>query len=488
MAWGQAGKLLEVALTMVVAIIVVRALEPKGFGTYALLTNLAGAASVFIPVIGTEALGAVLPRFGDRRQRVWLVGLIALLRLAVIAVIAAVVVSTWNSVGHGLGLGHVSVRVLVVGVLYWIAQDVLNTVAGLYLSEMHIRPVALWRTAGQAFTLVGVSVAAVTGHATVGVVLVVVSLGYAIAAAALAVGVVRTGARAVPRERVRFVLGFTRHVWVIGVVSFALATQVDILLIGALTGSAAEVAFYVAAVGVIGRAQIVFVGGWGSLIIPTLGAALQSRGKVGLARAARLFAELLVLVTLPLNALVLATAYPLVHVLFGASYDRAAHLLVVFTATTALAVPAVSAAAVSALWALDRQQLLARVRIVFAVVNIALAVILIPRHGAMGAVIATGAAAVVSSLVELALALRDGALEYPLAVLLRAAPAAVLAGAVAWAAPDDGLGLAVALVGGLAAYLAALVVLRPLTSEHLEVLGRISPRLAVSPLRLLARA
>lgn len=487
MAWGQAGKVLEVALTTVVAIVVVRALEPKAFGTYALLTNLAGAASVFIPVVGTEALGAVLPRFADRRQRVWVVWLIVLLRLAVIVVVATLVVATWNSIGQTFGLAHVSVRVLAVAVVYWIAQDLLNTVAGLYLSEIDLRPVALWRTAGQALTLVGVLTAVATGHATVGVVLFVVATGYAVAATALAVGLLKTGSQPLAREQVRFVLGFTRHVWIIGVVSFALATQIDVLLIGAFTGSAAEAAFYVAAVGVVGRAQIVFVGGWSSLIIPTLAAALQAHGRAALARAARLFAELLLLVQLPLNALVIATAYPLVNVLFGSSYDRAADLLVVFTLLMALATPAVSPAAVSALWALDRQSVLARVRIAFAALNVVLAVVLIPEYGAMGAVVATGAAMILSAAVDLVLALRNGALEYPLSVLLRTLPAAALAGLAAWAAPDDGPGLVVGVVGGVVVYVAVLAVSRPLTFEHLDVLTRISPRLGSSPLRLFAR-
>lgn len=488
MAWGQFGKLVEVALTMVVAIVVVRALEPKGFGTYALLTNLAGAASVFIPVVGTEALGAVLPRFPAREQRVWLVALITALRLAVILLVGVVVMSAWNAVGHAFGLGHVSLRVLAVGLLYWIAQDVLNTVAGLYLSELHLRPVAIWRAAGQAVALVGVSVAALTDRATVGVVLIIVTTGYAVAATGLIRALVQTGATRVPREQVRFVLGFTRHVWIIGVVSFALATQVDVILIGAFTHVAAEVAYYVAAVGVIGRAQLVFVGGWASLIVPTLGAAFQSGGKAALARAARLFGELLLLVLLPLNALVLATAHPLVRVLFGDSYNRAADLLVVYTAAILIATPAIGAAAVSALWALDRQRLLARVRVVFAAVNIVLAVVLIPRYGAMGAVIATGTASIITSAVELAIALRTGALAYPYAVLLRCAPAAAIAGVVAWLVPDDGLALVLALIGGLGAYVVGLLVLRPLTVEHLELLGRISPRLASSPLRLLARS
>ena len=488
MAWGQFGKLVEVALTTVVAIVVVRTLAPRGFGTYALLTNLAGSASVFIPVVGTEALGAVLPRFADRRQRVWLVGLIVALRLTVILVVAAVVMSAWSYLGNTFGLGYVSLRVLAVGVLYWAAQDLLNTVGGLYLSELNLRPIALWRAGGQAFTLTGVAIAAALGEATVGVVLSIVSAGYALAAFRLGIALVRNGATRVPRERVRFVLGFTPHVWVIGIVSFAQATQIDVLLIGAFTHNVGEVAFYVAAVGVVGRAQLVLVGGWGSLIIPTLGAALQAGGMRALARAARLFGELLLLVMLPLNALVLATAYPLVRALFGASYQRAGDLLVVFAAATVVATPAISSAAVSALWAIDRQRLLARVRVVVAALNVVLAVVLIPRYAGMGAVIATGSAFILSSFVEVVLAQRAGALDYPFAVLFRAAPAAAAGAGVAWLIPGGGVNVALALLAGLATYIGVLAILRPLTAEHVELLGRISPRLTSWPLRLLVRA
>lgn len=487
MAWGQLGKLLEIAITTASAVIVVRTLAPKGFGTYSLLTNLAGAASVFIPVVATESLGAVLPRLVDRGRRIWTVWMLIALRLSVIVVVALVVIALWTTVSSGLGLGHVSVRVLVVAFVYWMSQDILNTVGGLYLSELELRPLTLWRVSGQAVTLVGVLALALTGRIAVGTVLVAAVIGYAASAFGLAAALVRHPVRRPTPEQVRWVLGYTRHTWLIGVLTLTLATQVDVIMIGALTGSVGEAALYVAAVGIVGRAQSLFVSGWSSVIIPTLGAAQRAGGLPGLARAARLFGELWLLVMLPLNALVLGLAVPLVNVLFGADYHRSGELLVVFTLTTIAATVALGPPALGALWALDKQPLVTRVRIVVGIINVGLAVVLIPSFGAMGAVVATGAAAILSSLCELALALRAQAIAYPVAVLARTAPAAALAAVVAWLAPDSTAGLVLGLVGGFTVCVGALLVLRPLRREHLDLLAAIDPRLPATALRRLAR-
>lgn len=488
MAWGQLGKVFELALTTAIAVIAVRVLRPQGFGTYTLLTYLAGAASIFIPVAGIEALSAVLPRFAARRQRLWLAALVTCLRLAVIGAVALVLAPLWGSVAETFGLGHVPLRVLLLAVGYWAALDLLNSVAGVYLSELELRPVTLWKTVGLSVTLAGLVALGYDGHTSVGPVLVVVGGGYAIAAAGLVTRLRKAGRPERPAaEDVRFVLGFTRTIWPVGIVSFAVATQIGVLLTGALTGSVAQVAFYATAVGVVGRAQILLLSGWSSLMIPSLGAAHRHSGLEGVRRASRLFMELWLVVALPMNALILAVSVPLVRILFGETYASAGGLVAWFSAASVAVALAGGPIGVSALWALDRQGLLLRVRVVVGAASVALAVVLIDRYAALGAVISAGAAALMTALAEYWLAWRAHAVSYPFGVAARVAGAAGAAGVLAAVVSRGGtatLVLGVAL--GTAVYFVLLWVLKPFGPEHVELAGRISPRLT-RPLSLFAR-
>lgn len=489
MAWGQLGKVLELGLTTAIAVIAVRVLRPSGFGTYTLLTYLAGAASIFIPVAGIEALSAVLPRVADRRQRLWLAALVTCLRLAVIGAVALALAPLWGSVKETFGLGHVPLRVMLVAVGYWAALDLLNSIAGVYLSELELRPVTLWKTVGLSVTLAGLIALGYDGRTSVGLVLVVVGGGYAIAAAGLVVRLRASGRpERPPTEQVRFVLGFTRTIWPVGIVSFAVATQLGVLLTGALTGNVGEVAFYATAVGVVGRAQILLLSGWSSLMIPSLGAAHRQAGLEGVRRASRLFMELWLVVALPMNALILAVAGPLVRLLFGQSYAPAGGLVVWFSVASIAATLAGGPVGVSALWVLDRQGLLLRVRVVVAVLNVGLAVVLIDRYEALGAVLAVGVAGLMTALVEYWLAWRAHAVSYPFGVAVRVTAAACVAGAVAAVVSRDAAAtLVLGVVLGTAVYLVLLWLLKPFGAEHVELLGRLSPRLARSPLRAFAR-
>src|SRR6266511_798757 len=188
MVWGQAGKVLEIVLTTAIAVIAVRALKPQGFGLYSLLTNLAGTASVMIPVVTVESLGAVLPRFASARARLYLFAAVALVRLVVIVVVSAVMVSLWSVVRADLGLGPVPVKDLVAAAGYWIAQDLSASVAAYYQTSLDFRRVTLWRTAGNIVTLAGLSAVVVLDFVSVGSTLVIVTAGYLTGLAGLALG------------------------------------------------------------------------------------------------------------------------------------------------------------------------------------------------------------------------------------------------------------------------------------------------------------
>jgi O-antigen/teichoic acid export membrane protein len=490
MVWGQIARMLDVALTLGIAVVVVRSLNPNAFGLYSLLTYLAGSALVFVPVVTTEALGAVLPRFSDLRDRFSLALLVGALRVAAVLLVAVIVLPLWTHLRGAIGLHAISPRVFLVAVGYWLALEIMNTIAGYYLTEFDLRPVALWKSVGQGLTLAALAALAVGGHTAVGTVLLAVGAGYMTTAVVLTtLRLRRTGRpRRQPVERVRLIWSFTRASWLVGVVTFALTVQIDVLLIGALTDDPGHVAQYVASVGVIGRAQVLLLSGWSSVILPALGEA-RMRGMAEMARVWRLFAELWLFISLPLTAIFLVIGPPLVTGLFGDSY-RPAGGLVVWTAAFSLVANVLgSNLGLSALWALDRQSTVARVKIASTIVTIPLSLVLIYYEQALGAIIATGVTAVFAAALELLLARRTGAVEYPRRFAVKIGAATALAtGVAALVRPDSLAGVAVACAVAATVYIGVAFAMRPFREEDFALLERISPRIATSFLRRLAGA
>jgi O-antigen/teichoic acid export membrane protein len=492
MVWGQVSKSLEALLTLAIAVAAVRALNPNAFGLYSLLTYIAGSASVLIPVVVVEAAGAVLPRVREARQRVSIFVVVAATRLVVIIVTTLATLPLWDLVRPLFGLDAISHRVFIVAAVYWAAQDVLNSVAGFYLVQLDLRPVALWRPVGQLVTLVAIIGVAATEDrwsSSVGEVLAAVAAGFLVTLGGL-VWSLRAYGRpiAADPEELRAVLRLARTTWLIGVITFALATQIDVLLIGALTGLPQQVAFYVASVGILVRAQSVVLAGWLSPAIPALSRALIDGGRAGFSRAWELFAKLWLFVALPINVLLIAVGDPLLVSLFGDAYRPAGGLVVWAAAFNVALALAGGTLGTSALWALDRHGAVTVVKSATALANLALAVPLILEYRALGAVIATGIAVAVDAAVETVLAARYGGVVYPWSFAARVVAASAVVAVPAAVVRPGGI-VEVALVGaaGIAAYLAVTLLLKPFSSDDLEVLSRASARLAASPLRRLAR-
>ena len=489
MLWSQGAKLAEVAITFGTAVIIVRRLNPGGFGTYSLLTNLAGAASVFIPVLTTESLGAVFPRLNTRNERAFVTLLVGALRSLVVIAATLVALALWGRLSAAIGIGNAPRSLLLLTAAYWISQDLLNTFGGYYGAELDMRPVAIWRTVGLGGTLAAVVALALTYQMTEGRALVAVAAGYAVAAAGLGVGLRHAGQpRMPPRAELRRAAGLTKSVWLIGVLGFTLATQIDVLLIGALTGDRREAAFYATAVGVVWRVQLLLVSGWAALIIPTFGHSFAAGGMQRLQRAWRRSAQLWLLVTLPINALLLANAADVIGLLFGTPYLVASHLLQWVCAFNLAVAFFLNPGCVAALWTVERQRTIARFRIASGALNVGLAFALIPAYGALGAVIATGAAAIVGGAIEFELSRRLGMAGYPFRVAFVAAVAAAASTAPGFAiVPTDGAELLLSGGLGLILFFAVLAVLKPLRAEDVEAAAALHPRLGGRAVRLFAR-
>jgi O-antigen/teichoic acid export membrane protein len=493
MVWSQVAKTAEGLISLAIAVAAVRALNPNAFGLYSLLTYLAGSLSVFIPVVLVEALAGVLPRFRDPRERLSLCAVVAGLRIAVIASCVALLIPSWGSFRGLFGLEPISIKVFLVAAVYWAAQDLLAAVSAYYVVELDARPLAFWKPLGQLITLAAIIAVAATEDrwsSSVGEVLAAVAFGYVVSIVGLLAGLRRVGSPRRPSANaVRTVLSYTRNTWPIGVLAFGLSTHVDVLLIGAIDGRTQEVAYYVAAFGIVVRAQMFLLTGWVAPTTPALSRARLDGGAFAMARAWELFAKLWLFVALPITVLLLILADPLVVTLFGQEYEPARGLLKWAAAFYLVVCLACGPLGMNTLWALDRQSVVTRIKLVTTVANLALAVVLIDRYAALGAVIATGGAMAATSLIELVYARRLGGLRYPARFAARVLGATAAAAVPALAVrPQGALGLLLCGTAGFVVYLAFSTFLRPFGLYDLEALRRASPRLAASPLRLLFRA
>lgn len=193
------------------------------------------------------------------------------------------------------------------------------------------------------------------------------------------------------------------------------------------------------------------------------GARDMDRVRLGYARGVRL----LLLLSIPLTALWVAVGPTVIRLAYGSAYDEAGTLFRIMAPT----LPLLSLVAVSrgVIFGVGRQRNLVAVGLFGALVNVTLALVLIPKFDATGAAISNAATQALAAVAYVAIARRlAGAIEVAPAALARNAVAASVAGAAAWAVcfaldgvPGAVLGVAVFTAG----FCALAVALRIMPSD-----------------------
>ncbi|MET4697554.1 O-antigen/teichoic acid export membrane protein [Constrictibacter sp. MBR-5] len=233
---------------------------------------------------------------------------------------------------------------------------------------------------------------------------------------------------------------------------FALAAA-DRYLIGWYLGEAA-VGVYAASYALASRiVGIIFI--WIAMAgLPLMIAALEREGRDAAVEVSRRNAEMIVLLAFPAAAGLAAIAAPLASVMVGAEFRASASTLVPWIVLAALMNGLMAHYVHNAFILSRRTDLMAWMAAPPTVLNVVLNILLIPRMGLPGAVIAT----VISYAVALVLATWVGRRFFPIPLIpgtvLRGAVAAGVMGAVVWAAPGEAgvLALLLKIAAGVVVY------------------------------------
>ena len=286
------------------------------------------------------------------------------------------------------------------------------------------------------------------------------------------------------------VMEYSWSLYVFGILLYVLGRGLDVLLIGTLLGDLAQVASYMIAFNLAYYSLSVMDIAVSANFIVSLIVEANTAGNRGLLR--KIFTglfEFIYVYSIPVAAGGLILAPAIVRLVYGAGNDGAADLMVLFIA--AMTVGKLSSVTSYFLVVLDREKTLVRARALFGAVNLALALVLIPRWGALGAVAATSVVMVAITIFEALLVRKILAPRYSAGFLLKtmgaagAMAAVVGAGYHYWNGPAGLVVPALVAIGALV-YLWGIRVLRPFSPEVTDLLSKSEYPFRSTVLKLLA--
>ena len=267
--------------------------------------------------------------------------------------------------------------------------------------------------------------------------------------------------------------------WFINLVSGALLKQISVIILVAFAFSAAQIAFFTLSFQLAHAASLLLVSGFGGIGISALAAAFVGMNYERLARAWQTLIKIETLLAAPVLIFCLFNAPAIALALYGTSYSVVGSLLIIFLFFNILVRVLGTTIHQSALYVLGkpRQVVLAQCAGLLAVIT--LGILLVPRYGPAGALVADGISQLVTGGLMLAVLWPALPEKYPLAFTLRLLLALAIAAlpALVWHPVNKTLLVLLGFIFlGLAIALLALI--KPLSETDMAMLHEMKPALA----------
>jgi O-antigen/teichoic acid export membrane protein len=486
-AWGQAGRVTETVCYFFFYLYLARVLEPAGYGQFATGLGLASACGFLAMLgLGPETLGRFLPEIsaaggpgGVRRALAALVGV----RLIAIAAVAGAVFAFRSAIAARL---HFSAAAAVFSLVLAVfaARALLDLFTYFTASLLDLRRVAAAKlivavlTPGAFLLLaawVGAGVRAAWLATAAGSCAGILIL---LAPFLPARGPSPAPAAASGSIPLRRILAFGMFAWATNIFLYVLGDNTDVLLLGWLVGSPAEVGAYAAA-SKIAFSLMNLLLGWSALVcVASLSEAWQREGDAKVSQLLEAQWKLGVFCLVGPLLLVARYARDIVLLLYSPSYASGAAVLRIFCLLLACSAALGFSLGISALCATSRQRRACWLVGAAAAFNLLTEIPFVRLAGIRGAAWSTGLSFIVLAIASAVAARQWIRWQAPGEFALKIFAAALLALVpTIWIPAASVRMLAAGASAWAASFVAALVWLRPLGERERSWIERLSPLL-----------
>ncbi len=425
--WSQIARVLDVALSFVIALVIVRALGPEEYAVYTVAWVVIGIGLVISSLGYGEALTRYVPAYQQtsperalaltRRLGLERVTLATLVGLMIWVLSASL--SDWLHTSAIVHLGGWLAALI-------IAQATLEPLVAYLTAILRLEDYAKVRFLAQGLYLVCLLGLFLVRGVHVWIPLCVSLLTLLLSIALYLSRMPRLLTVAAAQIDLQAPRRFGFYVWLTNLATFGLASQIDVLLIAALLTDHTQLSFYNLAVLLLARLYAVMTG-WTAVLIPVAAEAYARNGKLGLEHTFDAYMKLNLAILLPTLVLVAVFANPIVVLLFGENFAPTSTLLFALTLFNLGSTLVGANICHPLLYVADQQRTLFGLRLGAGFLNIVLDLVLIPIWGALGAVVATGTSNLLTHLIELVLLRRQVTRHYPISTAFKLLVACALA-------------------------------------------------------------
>lgn len=412
---SQIAKGIGVALTFLVTILLTRWMGPEGYGAYSLILGWLSLASLIISIGLPESLNKYVSiLISEGIDVISFFARLLLLRLGAAVSLAlfvrVFVVQVFNFLQYPSLIPLVDF-ILILFLLYQLALFL----EAFFVSQLHINVILISNTVRQLLVLGGLLWLFFQGNIFLRQVLILAIVGYGIA--------ILIFFATFPRikradEKWHFghlstVLKFGISAWAVTGITFLLSEQTDVLLLGFLTTDTQQIGFYKAGTALVWK-LIGVITVSSQVVLSALSRKYKLGGERGLTKGWQSFIKLSTFTIVPVFIFLGWYAPAIIQLLYGAEYAVSALVLRYFVLLTMVPFGLMAGGLhLMTLYVLGQERKGLSVRLLSGLVNLLLGIVLIRAFAAIGAVVATGFAAVVGTSMEFLMLQRLHRRSYP---------------------------------------------------------------------------
>lgn len=492
--WGHAGKIGIWVFTLLTSVLIANGFGPRIYGLWTASFSLGATTMLFLSLGLERTISVYLPRCaGDLSRAGPLVR--SLLGLRVLAAFAAVAfftifrdqLASWFGLAEDQAvftwLGGVSVALANVSVLWKQIFDAqiknrlsatVEIVAKVcYLAAAAVIVLALRSGSGSPPTAPQLHAALIALYWCTIAIFALTILLYS----RLGWPLLNAGG---PAPEMRPILRFSFVSWIILFVNYFLGKHADILLITKLTGRLEETSYYNVAFGLLTTLGLALGAGFSEIGVPILSEVHAKKGEEKMAETWQMMFKGILILCFVGVVFVTAHSQEIVDSVYASSYRPVGRLLFFYAAFYCVIYLMGGGLNTSVLYVLNQERMILLLRLAMGILNLGLNYFwLIPRYGALGAVIATGITGVLVTVWEITLIGSRITIRYPVVFTLKVLSATVAAAFLSILVPFRGLpGLAAKGAVYLATVAALAFLLKPLGERDRELLDKAAPWLA----------
>jgi len=472
--WNQLSKIVEFVLIFLFSIVVARGLGSESFGTYSLIISICTIFILFCSLGFNEAANNFIPKFIDEKGKTaYLLKKLIFIRSFVTFIFSLILFLFSGEIANIINSPEISLY-LKLAVLYVIFESLTLLLMYIYIGRLQTNMTFQVKFLARIFNL--------------GLAFLLLKRGYGIKELIYVLTFTSFLSMIIYLFRLKKYLfqysekfnlqkiyKFSKILWLAGFINFALGKQIDILLLGFFLISKSDIGFYNIAFTLSVTLSTLFLGGLEGISLSSLSEIEAKHGKKALELGWRSIIKTAAFLSIPITVFVIYFAKPIITFFYSVNYLPAAILFQVFALFGMASRLLGGGTHVTVLYAVGKERLALLLRLSAGLLNLILAILLIPHYGAIGAVVATGFSGVIIMILELNIVKRSLQAKYPTLFLTKIVVASLLSLGVVIFIPIINIYFLIltGIIYGFT-WIGFLYLLKPLSHEEGDLLSKIN--------------